>query len=61
MVADAVLVVRFVFTYIWRFFNSWYFPGTHVTPAGIIYFVLASTLFIKLVVHRLLDGGNSDE
>lgn len=56
MTADALMVVRFVFTQIWRFFNSWYFPGTNVTPAGMAFFVLASTLIIKIVKVYLLEG-----
>lgn len=56
MTADALLVVRFLFTQVWRFFTSWYFPGTNVTPAGMAFFVLASTLILKIVKVYLLEG-----
>lgn len=45
MTDDALLVVESLFSTIWRFFNSWYIPGTNVTPAvaffGILFFVVA--------------------
>lgn len=56
MTADALLVVRFLFTQVWRFFTSWYFPATNVTPAGMAFFVLASTLILKIVKVYLLEG-----
>lgn len=60
MTADALQVVRFVFTEIWKLFNSWYFPGTNVTPAGMAFFILASVMIIKIIKIYLLGGG-SDE
>lgn len=38
--------IRF-FEQIWRLFNSWYFPGTNITPAAIG----ISFLFIDIVVR----------
>ena len=33
MTEDALAVVTCIFSNIWRLFNSWYIPGTNVTPA----------------------------
>lgn len=60
MTADVLRILHFIFTDIWRFFNSWYFPGTNVTPAGVIFFVLASTLMLKILKVYLLGGGDND-
>lgn len=57
MTADALLVVRFLFTQIWRFFNSWYIPGTNVTPAGMAYF-LAASILIWNIVKLIIFGGD---
>lgn len=59
MTADALLVVRFLFTTIWSFFTSWYIPGTNVTPAAMAFFLLASAVILK-IVKVYLFGGDSD-
>lgn len=61
MTADVLLVVRFIFTQIWRFFNSWYIPGTNVTPAGMAYFLLGSVLIIRIVKFVVLGGGSDGD
>lgn len=53
MTADAIMVVRFIFSTIWRFFNSWYIPGTRVTPAMWFIFML----FVLLVFRTLKRFG----
>lgn len=47
MITSAVQIVRFIFTQVWRLFNSWYVPGTNVTPAGFLFLVLFLTLVLK--------------
>lgn len=42
---DALLVVECLFKTIWKFFNSWYIPGTNVTPAVMMF----GFLFLKIV------------
>lgn len=61
MTADAMLVVRFIFTSVWRFFNSWYIPGTNVTPAGMAYFLVASIFLLKVVKLIIFGGDNSGD
>ena len=45
MTDDALLVVECLFGTIWKFFNSWYIPGTNVTPAVMMF----GFLFLKIV------------
>lgn len=59
MTADALLVVRFLFTTIWSLFTSWYIPGTNVTPAAMGFFLLASVSILKILKLYFL-GGNDD-
>lgn len=42
---DALLVVECLFGTIWKFFNSWYIPGTNVTPAVMMF----GFLFLRIV------------
>lgn len=45
MTNDSLLVVECLFRTIWKFFNSWYIPGTNVTPAVMMF----GFLFLKIV------------
>ena len=38
----------------WRFFNSWYLPGTNVTPAGLFFCILVGITVIKFI-RRLFN------
>jgi len=49
MTDDAILVVQAIFSNVWRLFNSWYIPGTNVTPA-VALFGLA---FVSVVIRFL--------
>lgn len=53
---DFILVVQFLFSEVWRFFNSWHFPGTNITPASWFFF---SLVFLGVVyfLKRFLGGG----
>lgn len=59
MTADALLVVQTLFTSIWSLFNSWYFPGTNVTPAAMAFFILACSVILRIVKKYLF--GDSDD
>lgn len=52
MTNDALSVVSVIFTTVFRLFNSWYIPGTNVTPAvaffGILFVVTFFRVFGKL-------------
>ena len=61
MTSDALAVVQSLFTNIWTIFNSWYIPGTHVTPAALLFFGLFVALVIRFIRRLLMgEGGNSN-
>lgn len=47
MTSDAIQFYLGYIPLIWKFFISWYFPGTTVTPAAFSFFVLAVGLVIR--------------
>ena len=49
MTRNAFDVLAFLLRQIWRFFNSWYIPGTNVTPAGFMLLVLFLALVIRFI------------
>ena len=57
MTDDALLVVQCLFQTIWQLFNSWYIPGTNVTPAVMIFgflFPVSRKLYVAV-----LNEGNT--
>ena len=56
MTSDAVLIVQFLFTSIWRLFTSWYIPGTNVTPAAMSFLVLASVFILRWINQYFIWG-----
>lgn len=49
MTADALLVVRTIFSVIWRLFTSWHIPGTNTTPAAWFLFVCMAVLTLRFL------------
>ena len=49
MTDDAMLVLSGLFGIFWKLFNSWYIPGTNVTPAEFILFVLSIGIFLRFL------------
>lgn len=47
MTNDALYFYMEFIAQIWKFFISWYIPGTLVTPAALSFFVLAVGLVIR--------------
>jgi hypothetical protein len=47
MTSDAIKFYLGYIPLIWKFFTSWYIPGTNVTPAAMCFFVLAIGLVIR--------------
>lgn len=58
MTQNALDIVNTIFDSVWSLFNSWYIPGTHVTPAGFALFALFMVLVIRFV-KRVFIGDNS--
>ena len=54
---DALRIVHFLFTKIWSLFNSWYIPGTNVTPAGMAFFCWATILVIRIIEFAIFGSG----
>jgi hypothetical protein len=59
MTNDALSVVVAVFSTVFQLFNSWYIPGTNVTPAvalfGILFILILFRIFAR--VFGLWDDG----
>lgn len=49
MIPDAVLIVNWVFTSVWRLGTSWFIPGTNVTPLGLAFFFLAASVILRIL------------
>lgn len=47
MTSDGLAVVQALFSLIWRFFTSWYIPGTTVTPAAAFLFFMAAGIGLR--------------
>lgn len=56
MTADAILVVRTLFTTIWRLATSWHIPGTQVTPAAWGFFALTVILVLRIFKRFFADN-----
>lgn len=54
MTSDAVLIVQFLFTSVWRLFTSWCIPGTNVTPAGMAFLLLTCVFILRWVKKYFL-------
>ena len=48
---DALLVLDCLFKTIWKLFNSWYIPGTNVTPAVMIFGFLFLGICFRFIGH----------
>ena len=49
MTADALLVLQTLFQSIWMLFNSWYIPGTNVTPAAFFIFLICARFVLAIL------------
>lgn len=53
MTSDAILVLKCVFENIFRFFNTWYIPGTNVTPGTAAFGCLFLSVVFRFVGQAL--------
>ena len=51
MTDDALLVVQSIFTTCFKLLNSWYIPGTNVTPAVALFGILFLTIIFRIINH----------
>lgn len=59
MTQNAWTVIQVLIRNIWSLFNSWYIPGTNVTPAGFALLILFIALIIKFI-KRVTFTDHSD-
>lgn len=50
MTSDAMQIVGALFSMIWRLFNSWYIPGTQMTPAALGFFLVSASIGLRFVL-----------
>lgn len=53
MTDDALAVVSCIFSNLWRLFNSWYIPGTNVTPAVMLFGSLFLVILFRFLSNAL--------
>ena len=61
MTNDALSVVGTLFGAVFTLFNSWYIPGTNVTPAVAFFGILFITLLFRIINHILGLWGDKKE
>ena len=61
MSSDAVLIVRHIFTMIWKLFTSWTIPGTLATPASWGVFMITAGIAIRFFRRITWEAGSADE
>lgn len=62
MTNDALSVVGAIFSTVFQLFNSWYIPGTNVTPAVALFGILFLLILFRILsrVFGLWDNGKGD-
>lgn len=62
MTNDALSAVAVMFSSVFTLFNSWYIPGTNVTPAVAFFGILFLTILFRVLsrIFGLWDDGKGD-
>lgn len=61
MTDDALLVVKSIFGTCFKLLNSWYIPGTNVTPAVALFGLLFLAILFRIISHVFGLFGQEDE
>lgn len=61
MTDDALLVVKSIFGTCFNLLNSWYIPGTNVTPAVALFGLLFLAILFRIITHVFGLFGQEDE
>lgn len=63
MTDDALAVVQAIFSTIFSLLNSWYIPGTNVTPAVFLFGFLFLFVLFRVISHvfGLFGSGEDDD
>lgn len=60
MTDDALLVVKSIFGTCFKLLNSWYIPGTNVTPAVALFGLLFLAILFRIIAHVFGLFGQED-
>lgn len=66
MSADALMLLRGLFSAFWQLFTGWYLPGTNVTPVAFALAILFIWLILRWIVRifgmqsSMKGGGDSE-
>lgn len=61
MTDDALLVVKSIFGTCFKLLNSWYIPGTNVTPAVALFGLLFLAILFRIITSVFGLFGQEDE
>ena len=61
MTDDALLAVKSIFGTCFKLLNSWYIPGTNVTPAVALFGLLFLAILFRIITHVFGLFGQEDE
>ena len=61
MTDDSLLVVNSIFGTCFKLLNSWYIPGTNVTPAVALFGLLFLAILFRIINHVFGLFGQEDE
>lgn len=50
MTSDGLRFIQWFFSEFWKLFNSWYIPGTAITPAAAMFGLIAIPLALKTIL-----------
>lgn len=56
MTQDVFNFLSGFFSAIWGIFNSWYIPGTNVTPAGLLLFLVFVPITLRFILNVIGVG-----
>ena len=61
MTDDALLVLKSIFGTCFKLLNSWYIPGTNVTPAVALFGLLFLAILFRIITYVFGLFGREDE
>lgn len=61
MTGDVLAFFSGLVAQVWRFFNSWHVPGTNVTPAGWLLFLLSAGVLFRFLSKLGFGRANMDD
>lgn len=59
MTSDALQVLQTLIGGVWMLLSTWEFPGTHMTPAELLFFSMFLTLVLRFL-SRMKNGSDNN-